>query len=311
MSFQARRPVSGKVADALGRGKPSMSFEFFPPKTEDAARRLYASLKALVPLEPTFVSVTYGAGGTTRQRTHELVLRIHRETNLTVVPHLTCVGSTREETARIIGDYADEGIASILALRGDSPAARPDAVSPPEGDRAGDFPYAVDLVRFIRREFPRMCVGAACYPEGHKDTPNRLAEMDLLKEKVDAGVDWLTTQLFFDNHEFYDFKARCELSGIDVPILAGIMPITSREGMTRMAELSPGTRFPAPLLRSLYDAADDGSIRDAGMEWATRQVVDLLSRKVDGIHFYTLNRSKPTLRIYEHLGLHGAQISPE
>lgn len=305
IALQAPGPVSGKLVDVLGQGRPSMSFEFFPPKTEAAARRLYASLKALVPLKPTFVSVTYGAGGATRRLTHEVVLRIHRDTSLTVVPHLTCIGSTREQTARIVADYADEGIASILALRGDPPRSREQPSR--EVEHEGDFRYAVDLIAFIRREFPGMCVGAACYPEGHRETPNRLIEMDLLKAKVDAGADWLTTQLFFDNHEFYDFRERCTLAGMSVPILAGIMPITSMEGMERMAELSPGTRFPAPLLRSVYDAGDEGAVSEAGLEWATRQVIDLLSTGVDGVHFYTLNRSKPTLHIYENLDLSKAE----
>lgn len=301
MMSQAAAPPSGRLSEALGHGKPSMSFEFFPPKTDDAAQRLYRSLTALAPLAPTFVSVTYGAGGTTRRRTHELVLRIHRETNLTVVPHLTCIGSSRRDITEIVAAYAEEGISSLLALRGDPPRDAQES-----NDASSDFPFAVDLIRFVRREFPQLSVGAACYPEGHKDTPNRLREIDLLKEKVDAGADWLTTQLFFDNHEFYDFRERCTLSGIEVPILAGIMPVTSRVGMVRMAELSPGTRFPAGLLRSVNAAADDGEVSEAGMAWATGQVHDLLSGGVDGVHFYTLNRSKPTIRIYESLGLGGA-----
>ena len=147
-----------------------------------------------------------------------------------------------------------------------------------------------------------MGIGAACYPEGHKDTPNRLTEMDHLKKKVDEGVDYLTSQMFFDNYEFYDFKARCDFAGIGVPILAGIMPITSRKGLSRMAELSPGTRFPAGLLEAIH-RVDEEKVRNVGTHWATQQAFDLLAYDVDGIHFYTLNRSRPTMEIYESLGL--------
>lgn len=278
---------------------PSISFEFFPPKTEKAAEMLYRSIENLAPLNPSFVSVTYGAGGTTRKFTHDLVLRIKKTTDLTVVPHMVCVGCGRDEMYRIIGEYADEGITNILALRGDPPNGEDASVF-----KGSEFPYALDLIKFIKKEFPHICVGAACYPEGHKETPNRLREMDLLKEKVDSGVEWLVTQMFFDNYEFYDFVERCRMLGISIPVLAGIMPITSKGGMEKMAELSPGTRFPAKLLHGIDWAEGDSLVKNVGIQWATQQVFDLLAHDVDGIHFYTLNRSKPTLEIHRNLGLY-------
>lgn len=301
MKIEAQKKMDTQACavDLIKGTTTSISFEFFPPKTEESAERLYNSIEELVPLEPTFVSVTYGAGGTTRKLTRELVIRIRRKTGLTVVPHLTSVGSSKDEIAEIVGSYYDEGIRNVLALRGDPPKDAPEDFS--FEDAA--FPYAQDLVRFIKREFPKMCVGGACYPEGHKETPNRLTELEFLKEKVDAGTDWMVSQMFFDNQEYYDFVARCRLAGIDVPILAGIMPVSTRKGMQKMAELSPGTRFPAGLLKAVDRVTDDSQVRNVGNFWATGQVHELLENEVDGIQFYTLNRSKPTLEIYKSLGL--------
>jgi len=289
---------SDRVGQIVSRDNTSISFEFFPPKTEKASEQLFRSIEKLIPLKPSFVSVTYGAGGTTRKLTHELVLRIHKMTGISVVPHLTCVGCSRKEIAQIMGTYIDEGIYNILALRGD-----PQEGEEPVNLRDSDFPYALDLIQFIKKEFPEVSVGAACYPEGHRETPNRLKEMRLLKEKVDAGIEWLITQMFFDNYEFYDFVSRCRMLGIDIPILAGIMPITSKKGMEKMADLSPGTRFPAKLLYSIDQVSDDSLVKNVGVQWATQQVLDLLANQVEGVHFYTLNKSKPTIDIYRNLGL--------
>ncbi|MDA3834945.1 MAG: methylenetetrahydrofolate reductase [NAD(P)H] [Spirochaetales bacterium] len=286
------------VGKLTNRENTYISFEIFPPKTEKAAEKLFQSIKQLVPLHPSFVSVTYGAGGTTRKLTHELVLRIRKTTDLTVVPHLTCVGCSTGEMERIVGEYVDEGITNVLALRGD-PLQEQD-ISTMQNN---DFPYALDLVKFIKKRFPGVCVGAACYPEGHKETPNRLREMELLKKKVDSGVEWLITQMFFDNYEFYDFVDRCRMLGINIPILAGIMPISSKKGMNKMAELSPGTRFPAKLLQAIDRVDSNSLVSTVGVQWGTQQVFDLLANEVDGIHFYTLNKSAPTLKIHRNLGL--------
>ncbi len=295
------------IQDIFAQHATTFSFEFFPPKTDQAAGVLYTSIAELEPLGPAFVSVTYGAGGSTRQRTHDLVVRIKQTTGLDPIPHLTCVCHSEAEIDQIIQRYAQEGVSNILALGGDPPQGLADY------DKAKDaFQYAADLVAFIRRfnesgahPNPRgFGIGVAGFPEGHPATPNRFHEMDYLKAKVDAGADYICTQLFFDNHDFYDFRDRCVLAGIDVPILAGIMPISTVAGMKRMAQLAAGARFPAALLRSVgKHEADPDAVRQIGIDWATQQCRDLLDHRVRGIHFYTLNRSDATRQIYAGLGL--------
>ncbi len=280
----------------------TFSFEFFPPRTPEMAHELRETIEHLSPLQPSFVSVTYGAGGSTRQLTHELVTSLQRETEHTVVCHLTCQGTSIGELDAILEKYISSGIENIMALRGDPP--RGGAVVQPAAD---GFRNATEFVAHLRRCFPHIGIGIAGYPEGHPETPNRLKEMDYLKAKVDAGADFITTQLFFDNHSFYDFYDRCAIAGIHVPILAGIMPITSRKSMQRMAELSGGTLFPAKLLRAMMRAENDDYAEKVGIHWATAQVLDLLDNGVKGIHFYTLNRSKATRNIYEWLGVSSSQ----
>jgi methylenetetrahydrofolate reductase (NADPH) len=290
------------IRDIFREHATTFSFEFFPPKSDEAAAELFGTIAELQELKPSFVSVTYGAGGSTRERTHDLVLRIRRQTDLTVVSHLTCVCHSRDEIAQILERYAASGVENILALSGDPPRDKAGH------DRSRDaFRYAEELVRFIRSRTnvpdPRgFGVGVAGFPEGHPGTPNRLLEMDYLKRKVDAGADYICTQLFFDNRDFYDFRDRCELAGIRVPILAGIMPITSKSGMMRMAELALGVRIPAALLRAVGRCADDQAVSRVGIHWATEQCRDLLDKAVRGIHFYTLNRSDATRQIYANLG---------
>ncbi|OGQ95581.1 MAG: methylenetetrahydrofolate reductase [NAD(P)H] [Deltaproteobacteria bacterium RIFOXYD12_FULL_57_12] len=290
------------VKDILDANRISMSFEFFPPKVETEWDRLFKNISDLIPLAPAYVSVTYGAGGSTRDRTHKLVVRLKQETDLTVVSHLTCVGSTRDETRSILENYAKHGVENILALRGDLPKGQKEWQQPADG-----FAYATDLVDFIKTQFPRMGVGVAGFPEGHPETQNRLKEIDFLKAKVDAGADYIVTQLFFDNRDFYDFRERCELAGIHVPIIAGIMPITTRNGMVRMAELAAGARIPARLLKAMARTASDDYVEKVGVHWATEQVRDLIDHSVRGIHFYTLNSSRATLRIYESLGVRSSE----
>lgn len=290
------------ISEILARHNPAISFEFFPPKTQRASEELFESISALMPLKPAYVSVTYGAGGTTRERTHDLVVKLQRETDLTIVSHLTCVGSGREEIRQILAKYQESGIHNIMALRGDPPKEGSCHDIPEDG-----FPFASDLVRFIKQYFPEMGVGVAGFPEGHPGTPNRLVEIEHLKRKVDAGADYICTQLFFDNRDFFDFCERCEVVGIKVPIIAGIMPITSKKGMVRMSELALGARIPAKLLRAMDRAENDAFAEQVGIHWATEQVVDLIDHKVRGIHFYTLNRSKATLKIYESLGIRSSE----
>ena len=295
------------IRDILAAHPTTFSFEFFPPKTPDGAERLFEQIAQLQPLGPQFVSVTYGAGGSTRDLTHDLVVRLKQETSLDPIPHLTCVCHSEQEIAEILDRYAAAGVSNILALGGDPPRDRAGY------DRSADaFRHAADLVAFIaafnasgrhpdKRGFG---VGVAGFPEGHPATPNRLVEMDHLKAKVDAGADYICTQLFFDNHHFYDFRERCELAGIRVPIIAGIMPITSTQSMRRMAELSGGSVFPARLLKALARAGDDPeAVRRVGLHYATEQCADLLHHGVSGLHFYTLNQSSATREIYANLGL--------
>src|ERR1700687_1587997 len=219
------------IRDILRDHKTTFSFEFFPPKSDEAWEELFGTIARLQEVKPSFVSVTYGAGGSTRERTHDLTPRIHRETNLTAVSHLTSVCHTREELAAILDRYAASGIENILALGGDPPRNLVGY------ERSKDaFQYAAQLVQFIKSRTGAsdqrgFGVGVAGFPEGHPGTPNRLKEMDYLKQKVDAGADYLCTQLFFDNRDFHDFRERCDLAGIRVPIIAGIMPITSKTGM--------------------------------------------------------------------------------
>jgi len=297
------------IDEIFEKHSTTFSFEFFPPKTENGWEKLFNSISDLEELKPSFVSVTYGAGGGTRANTHKLVMRIKKETSLTPVPHLTCVWHTEAEIYDILETYAEAGIQNVMALGGDSPKDRPDH------DRRKDpFPFGIDLVKFLRR-FEGMRggrrlgpkgwgVGVAGFPEGHPATPNRLKEMDHLKQKVDAGANFITTQLFFDNRDFYDFRERCELAGINIPIIAGIMPITSAGSMERMAELALGARYPAPLVRSIQRCnGDKDAVRRVGIHWATEQCRDLLDNQVRGIHFYTLNASKSTQEIYRTLGV--------
>lgn len=295
------------ISDIFAAHPTTFSFEFFPPKTADGAGKLFESIAQLEPCRPAFVSVTYGAGGTTREVTHDLVVRLKKETTLDPVPHLTCVCHGERDIEEVLERYASAGVSNILALRGDPPRDLPNY------DRAADaFQYAADLVAFIRKfnesgahpDKRGFGIGVAGFPEGHPLTPNRLAEMDHLKAKIDAGADYICTQLFFDNHHFYDFCERCELAGIHVPIIAGIMPITTTQGMRRMAELSGGSVFPAKLLKALDRAGDDPeAVRRVGIHYATSQCSDLLHNGVRGIHFYTLNQSSATREIYANLGL--------
>ena len=294
------------INDIMQGASPTFSFEFFPPKTPQAAETLYQTIRELESYTPHFVSVTYGAGGSTRELTHDLVERIQHTTKLDPIPHLTCVCHNEEEIEAILLRYAKSAIGNILALGGDRPTGM-------AYDKSRDsFQHAVDLVNFIRRfnqsgthpDRRGFGVGVAGFPEGHPATPNRLVEMDYFKAKVDAGADYVVTQLFFDNRDFLDFRERCALAGVQIPIIAGIMPITSIGGLKRMAELAGGARFPAKLLRALQTCeADLEMVRAVGIQYALEQCHDLMANGVAGIHFYTLNRSDATRKIFDNLGI--------
>ncbi len=290
------------ISELLKVNEPSISFEFFPPKTSAGAETLFEVVRDLATMNPSFVSVTYGAGGTTRDLTHELVVRILQETEIPAVPHLTCVLHTQDEIREILSRYAEVGVGNILALRGDPPRDQPDYRR--END---DFPFAADLVRFIA-EFNRgssssdFGIGVAGFPEGHPETPNRLKEMDYFKAKIDEGADYICTQLFFDNHDLFDFRDRCSLAGIEVPIIAGVMPVTSRKGMIRMADLAAGARFPAKL-QTLLQAHSEDDVTELGIDFATAQCQEILAEGIPGIHFYTLNKSQATREVVGRLGV--------
>jgi methylenetetrahydrofolate reductase (NADPH) len=294
------------IIDIMQGSSPTFSFEFFPPRTPEAADTLYRTIRDLESYMPDFVSVTYGAGGSTRELTHNLVERIQHTTKLDPIPHLTCICHTEEEIEAILLRYAKSAIGNILALGGDRPAGM-------AYDQSRDaFRHAIDLVKFIRRfndsgvhpDRRGFRIGVAGFPEGHPTTPNRLVEMDYFKAKVNAGADYIITQLFFDNDDFLDFRERCTLADIHIPIIAGIMPITSIGGLKRMAELAGGARFPAKLLRALQHCQDDPDmVRRVGIQYALEQCHGLLENDVAGIHFYTLNRSEATRLIFDSLGI--------
>ena len=300
------------ITEIIKKDSPTFSFEFFPPQTPEAAETLYQTIRELEAYMPHFVSVTYGAGGSTRDLTHDLVERIKTTTKLNPIPHLTCVCHSEEEVDAILRRYAQSAIGNILALGGDPPRGIPYEKS------RDSFQHAIDLVKFIRRfnesgahpDRRGFGVGVAGFPEGHPATPNRLVEMDHLKAKVEAGADYIVTQLFFDNRDFLDFRERCALAGIDVPIIAGIMPITSMSGFKRIAELAGGARFPAKLLRALQRCKNDREmVSRVGVHFALEQCHDLLDNEVAGIHFYTLNRSDATKVIFDSLGIPRRQIA--
>jgi methylenetetrahydrofolate reductase (NADPH) len=294
------------IQDIFEQHRTTFSFEFFPPGDSEASEKLFTTITELEALKPSFVSVTYGAGGAKRRLTQDLVARIKTETSCDPIPHLPTVCHAEPEVRDILERYAELGISNILGLAGDPPRSMKGF------DRSQDaFRYAADLVKYIKcfneqgahpdkRGFG---IGVAGFPEGHPETPNRLSEMEYLKAKVEAGADYIVTQLFFDNRDFFDFRERCELAGIKVPILAGIMPVTSARGMVRMADLALGVRFPASLLRAVRRCdGDEKYIRKVGVQWATEQCRSLLDNHVRGIHFYTLNRSTATREIYSFLG---------
>ncbi|HUK65613.1 MAG TPA: methylenetetrahydrofolate reductase [NAD(P)H] [Anaeromyxobacteraceae bacterium] len=286
-----------KVTDLLRfareRGEPIFSFEFFPPKTDEGVEKLLATFQALQPLAPAFVSVTYGAGGSTRQRTLEVVTRLKRETEVEAMAHVTCAGASRAEVRAVLDEVAAAGIQNVLALRGDPPRGETTFQPHPEG-----FRYASELVTFIRSE-PRwrFCVGAAAYPEGHLETRDLAKDLAHLKAKVDAGVDFLITQLFFHNEYYFRFTERARAAGIAVPILPGIMPFTSVDQAERFTATC-GTRIPPALQAAMaVRRTDPEGALQLGVAYATLQCAELLRRGAPGVHFYTLNRSPSTRAI--------------
>jgi len=282
-----------KVRARLNPSRPCFSFEFFPPKTDEGEARLLETLNELQPLEPGFVSVTYGAGGGERNRSLALVSRIRQETGLTTVAHLACVGHTRSELGEILDRLAERGVENVLALRGDLPRL---GNAPP-----GDFQHAQRFVEFIQARGQGFCVGGAGYPEGHVETPSREQDLLHLKAKVDAGLDYVVTQLFFDNAFYFDFVERARRVGINVPIVPGIMPITSYAQVNRFIRMC-GATVPMRLQLQLERVQDDPeAVTQLGVAHATVQCMELLQRGAPGLHFYTLNKSPATRMIVSAL----------
>ena len=278
--------------------EPVFSFEFFPPKTEEGERNFWNALGELRALEPAFVSVTYGAGGSTRDKTLELVSRIRDEFGIEAMAHFTCVGATVEQLREALDAMRDAGIENVLALRGDPPRGQEEWVKTP-----GGLEYSAQLVTMIRGSYPELAIGGACFPETHIHATSPEDDVRYLKEKVDAGARFLITQLFFDNAFYDDFVRRAREAGVDVPIIPGIWPITNVKQIETVSKLSKA-HIPDALLRELRSREDSPeAVLDFGVAYATLQCADLLAAGAPGIHFYTLNRSPATRAILSALKL--------
>jgi methylenetetrahydrofolate reductase (NADPH) len=278
-----------RVAEILRQRRPVFSFEFFPPKTDEGQRTLEGTLEVLRDDSPDYVSMTYGAGGTTRSSTVELTRWIKQDLGIEAMAHLSCVGEPAERLIEILAAIDAAGIENVLALRGDPPRGESEWRPHP-----GGLSYSVELIRLIRERF-EFCVGAACFPEVHPDAADRESDLGYARAKQEAGADFLITQLFFDNELYFDFIEDARAAGISVPIVPGIMPITNYSQIKRFTEMC-GASIPAELERELNGRADDPeAVAELGVAYATLQCSDLLARGAPGIHFYTLNRS-PTTR---------------
>jgi methylenetetrahydrofolate reductase (NADPH) len=280
-----------------GADEPVFSFEFFPPKTEDGERNLRAALEALAPLEPDFASVTYGAGGSSRDRTIAVIRWLKQQLGIEAMAHLSCVGASREELEATLEAIADTGVENVLALRGDPPRGETEWQAHPGGLR-----YSTELIELIHSRYP-FSIGAACFPEVHPDAPDLASDLHFLRAKADAGASFLITQLFFDNELYFRFVEEARAVGIEVPIIPGIMPITDLKQIKTITGMC-GACIPDALLEQLEDrACDPEAVTELGVAYATLQCAELLARGAPGIHFYTLNRSPATRAILSALKL--------
>ncbi len=282
-----------KIVDKLGSA-PAFSFEFFPPKDQEGVDRLFETISHLAPYRPAYVSVTYGAGGSTRRLTVELVRRIKQEVGIEAMAHLTCVGASSDEIAGVLDELRQGGVDNVIALRGD----------PPKGAtrferHEGGFGYASELIAFIRSRWD-FCLAAACYPEKHPEALDLDADLAALKKKVDAGASFLISQLFFDNRDYFRFVDRARAAGISVPIIPGVWPITNLTQIQRITGMC-GASIPRELLGKLEAAGQPPRVQAVGVAHATAQCRELIAGGAPGIHFYTLNRSPATREILEQL----------
>jgi methylenetetrahydrofolate reductase (NADPH) len=284
-----------RVSSLFGSGTPTFSFEFFPPRDDAGVASLFATIAQLRDLDPGFVSVTYGAGGSTRARTVDLVRRIHRELDITPVAHLTCVGAGREELRGVLAQLVDAGIENVMALRGDPPRGETGFIPAPDG-----LAHGSELISLITQSYD-LCVGGACYPETHLESPSIAEEIRYTKEKVDRGASYLVTQLFFDNQAYFDYVTAARAAGITVPIIPGIIPITS-VGQLHGFIAKLQVKIPEKLMAAFESRRDDPqAVVELGVAWSTLQCSELLSGGAPGIHFYTMNRSPATRAILSAL----------
>jgi methylenetetrahydrofolate reductase (NADPH) len=280
------------IAERFARGRPLRSLEFFPPKDDAGVAALRGAAEALRRMAPDFVSVTYGAGGTTRDRTAQVSALLKGEFGFTVMPHLTCVGHTRGELETLADQIHAQGFRNIMTLRGDPPKGATSFPVLPDG-----FRHATELVALLKRRHPDFCLGVAGYPEKHPEAPSLEADLTHLKRKVDAGADFITTQLFFDNAVYYRFVERCRAEGITVPIVPGIMPVLSLKQIQRFTQLC-GSTLPAQLAARLEVAADNADVVEmVGIDWALHQIRGLLANGAPGYHLYILNRARGALAL--------------
>lgn len=280
-----------KIRDILAEGKPTLSFEVFPPKTQDKFETVERAAEEIARLHPAFMSVTYGAGGGTSDYTVKIASDLQENCGVTPLAHLTCVSSTREKVQQVLGELKEHKIENILALRGDIPQ---------DGKTPQVYHYASELIREIR-EAGDFCIGAACYPEGHVESSNKSVDMDYLKQKVEAGCDFVTTQMFFDNSILYSYLYRIREKGITVPVIAGIMPITNVKQVKRSIQMS-GCYMPARFMSLVDKFGDDpAAMKQAGIAYATDQIIDLIANGIRGIHVYTMNKPDVAAKIRENL----------
>lgn len=280
------------ITDLLARSQPLLSVEFYPPRTAEAVDGLVRAANRISESKPDFISVTYGAGGSTRDLSATVSRRMKDEVGLQVMPHFTCVGSTREELGEIVDEFYNEGYRNIMALRGD----------PPQGHETfqvteGGFAYASDLVAFIKERHPDMCLGIAGYPEKHPEAPSLDIDLDALKIKVDAGGSFITTQLFFENEAYFRFTDHVRACGIDLPIIPGIMPVLSLKQIKRITQLCQ-SQLPKALESALSQVENDpDAVRAIGVDWAQRQIAELIERGAEGVHIYALNKAKSAIEL--------------